>query len=186
MKQLSLTWLLRFLAVLLLSVSFYSCWLIEDDKTELEKLPPETQEGKNTLGFLLNGEAWIPKGSFFKSKLDVSFDEESFGFEIETIKNFAGQNKSQSLYFSIDSLGVVGDYQILSDDFVIFDDSTRLCRGSSIVGNGNYDALPGGIITITKLDTVLDIISGTFEFDVVNNTCMDTLKITNGRFDAKY
>ena len=27
-----------------------------------EELPPVTQEGKNTCGFLVNGKVWLPKG----------------------------------------------------------------------------------------------------------------------------
>ena len=40
-------------------------------------------------------------------------------------------------------------------------------------------------LTITRLDTNLHIISGTFEFTIFNQ-CSDTLKITKGRFDTKF
>lgn len=34
----------------------------QDDRTELEKLPPITQTGANTFGCLVNGKAWLPNG----------------------------------------------------------------------------------------------------------------------------
>jgi hypothetical protein len=42
-----------------------------------------------------------------------------------------------------------------------------------------------GQLTITKLDPVKQIVSGTFYFNVLNITG-DTVKITNGRFDMLY
>ncbi len=52
----------------LLLVSFgglCSCELISNNepKTELEKLPPITQEGKNTFGYLVNGEAIVVRNT---------------------------------------------------------------------------------------------------------------------------
>lgn len=35
----------------------------DEPKTELEKLPPITQEGKNTFGCLVNDIAWVTKTS---------------------------------------------------------------------------------------------------------------------------
>src|SRR5690606_10158538 len=47
-------------------VSLESCDLFEKvskPKTELEKLPPATQEGKNTFGCLVDGKAWVTRSS---------------------------------------------------------------------------------------------------------------------------
>ncbi|WP_293297800.1 hypothetical protein [Pedobacter sp. UBA4863] len=38
-----------------------------------EELPPITQDGRNTFGFLLNGEIWIPRGGMLNSILDFSY-----------------------------------------------------------------------------------------------------------------
>jgi hypothetical protein len=44
----------------------------------------------------------------------------------------------------------------------------------------------GGAMNITRLDTVSQIISGTFYFDCINEETNDTLHITDGRFDMHY
>jgi hypothetical protein len=46
---------------------------------------------------------------------------------------------------------------------------------------------PNNFMTILKLDTVNNIISGTFQFDAINeNDDTDTIKIREGRFDVKF
>ncbi len=68
----------------LLLVSFgglCSCELISNNepKTELEKLPPITQEGKNTFGYLVNGEAIVVRnkigggGEKFRQRLRYNY-----------------------------------------------------------------------------------------------------------------
>ncbi len=39
-----------------------------------EQLPPATQEGKNTFGFLLNGKVWVPKGNSGSSNPSWYYD----------------------------------------------------------------------------------------------------------------
>jgi hypothetical protein len=43
-----------------------------------------------------------------------------------------------------------------------------------------------GILTITHLDKVNYIISGTFEFEVYSADCQKVIKVTDGRFDLHY
>ena len=59
------------------------------------------------------------------------------------------------------------------------------CFHSNISYGGVLKKLNNGNLTITKADSVLKIISGTFNFDLPTDFC-DTLKITDGRFDIKY
>lgn len=47
------------------------------------------------------------------------------------------------------------------------------------------DLIYKGILTVKKLDTINQIISGTFWFTAVNSNG-DTVKITDGRFDVYY
>ena len=58
--------LLRVLSLLLLfCFCFAQCKKQHDTpKTEIEKLPAITQEGKNTFGCLFNGVAYTPGGGF--------------------------------------------------------------------------------------------------------------------------
>ena len=53
------TFILMFGCILTLAL-LQSC---DDSVTELEKLPPATQTGKNTFGCLVEGKAWVTKTS---------------------------------------------------------------------------------------------------------------------------
>ena len=66
-------------------------------------------------------------------------------------------------------------------------------------GGGYLDLLHGGfksyettnntnnLLRILKLDTINQIISGTFQFDAINEEDItDTIKIRVGRFDVKF
>ena len=56
---------LKFISCIL-SVLLISCDECNDDPmppTELEKLPPVTQAGKNTFGCLVDGRAWVHRNS---------------------------------------------------------------------------------------------------------------------------
>ena len=44
-----------------------------------DKLPPATQEGKNTCGFLVNGKVWLPRGDNGFSNLVCDYDETYMG-----------------------------------------------------------------------------------------------------------
>jgi hypothetical protein len=84
-------------------------------------------------------------------------------------------------------------------------DSLAIVQGQSykfsIYGNGNADAAynlngtenrsyktngaASGFLTITKLDPIMQIVSGTFYFKAINAPG-DTVNVTNGRFDMPY
>ena len=58
-----------------------------------------------------------------------------------------------------------------------------------ILGGGLYHTIPNpnNILTVIKLDTVNQIISGIFQFDAINEDDMtDTVKIREGRFDVTF
>jgi hypothetical protein len=44
-----------------------------------DKLPPATQEGKNTCGFLVNGKVWLPRGDNGYPNLNCFYDETYMG-----------------------------------------------------------------------------------------------------------
>lgn len=46
----------------------FSC---KEDPTKNAVLPPATQEGKNTIGFTINGEVWVPYAKCVLDKIHV-------------------------------------------------------------------------------------------------------------------
>lgn len=152
----------------------------------VDKLPPATQTGANTLAFLLNGEPWTPKGwSGGTTNLSLYYDE-SFRGGILTINTYRQltQDDKQSLGITIDSLQQTGTYYAkkTSNLKFAFTDRIKNCD----IGYFDTSIFRKGQLTITKLDKINQVISGTFEIKLYDMKCNDTIKITDGRFDLKY
>jgi hypothetical protein len=151
-----------------------------------DELPPATMTGANTFGCLVNGEVWRPYiegANIWESALNVKHDR---GW-VDCDQLFIGATRQlfgdDSLYQTI-IINVwcpeLGENKITPakgafHDFYINSPCSYRYR---------VDTLSPYIINITKLDTANNIASGTFEFTAINNECPDTIRITQGRFDA--
>jgi hypothetical protein len=95
---------MRKLLLLSLIVSIFSFAKCNKDKIDNNGLPSATQEGRNTIGFMINGQPWTPKGSNGTANLSIDVDfglnegifgiaayriisniDESFGIGIKTV-----------------------------------------------------------------------------------------------------
>mgnify|MGYP001163352796 CR=1 FL=1 len=174
--------------LLLLPVLF---WLPGCDKdpdpkspqTEEEKLPPPTQEGKMTFGCLVDGMAWIPKGSLLDPGIQPSYNEITGLWGIYAKKYLSVG--LQSVLVSGEGLQILslGTYSLTVHESM-YSDTTTICPGSPS-GLKKYKSI-NGVLEITRLDISTGIVSGLFNFDVYSPECQDTVKITKGRFDIKY
>ncbi len=145
-------------------------------------LPEATQEGKNTIGFKVNGKVWRPYSEC--------------GFSNDPCGALSMQYNLPSFRAYYLGAHFTRDYKDDRSDLFI---STHPNTTISTVGN-KYDSLtfiygvglvdyieswhPKGNFTITKIDQVHQIISGTFEFTLYSAT--DSVVITDGRFDCKF
>ena len=151
-----------------------------------DELPPATTEGANTFGCLVNGEVWRPYvegANIWESALNVKHDRwwpDCDQLHIGATRKYFGED---SLYQSIvinvwcPELGV---NNITPTRGVFLD----FYLDPSCSYRYHVDTLSPYLIDITRLDTENNIASGTFEFTAINNECQDTLRITEGRFDA--
>ncbi|MBS1737490.1 MAG: hypothetical protein JSS98_12905 [Bacteroidetes bacterium] len=152
--------------------------------TELEKLPPITQTGANTFGCLLNGKAWIPGGGgVFDNVFSVQYDPTFQGgrFSIKTKK--IEENYTTYLTINADSIHNSGTYPLYKKSkFWIFysDIKSNECSFETI-----NDEPIKGYLTISKFDTSMRIVSGTFSFSVSTSKC-GLIEASEGRFDVKY
>jgi hypothetical protein len=140
------------------------------------QLPPITQEGKNTFGFLLNGEVWLPKGGLLTPILDLSYDPNYNGgaMSISAKRNLSDTNKNSLLLGGI-NINKIGKYKF-ERNFANVIYTSADCYYSD-------DAQITGFINITKLDLNGNgIISGTFEFKLIKDGC-PIINATEGRFD---
>ncbi len=55
-------------------ISIFCFAQCKKNKPDSNGLPAATQEGKNTLGFLLNGQLWKPQGFRRTGHLSIDFD----------------------------------------------------------------------------------------------------------------
>lgn len=177
------------------------------DNIDLHKypgLPDATQSGENTMGCLINGETWVPKvdgviGWPSPHKMSVWYGElgkslgiiDQFSLRIYCIK-LVGRNEKlanfdidESFSIEIKPIKSLEKASIQNKEFYYIEYFKR----------NNFepwklyilDTLAPANIEITKLDTLHNIVSGLFNFRLKEiDDSKDTLRITNGRFDAKY
>lgn len=155
---------------------------------ESNGLPPATQGGKNTMGFLLNGKPWLPAG-YDGGTANLTFDYEpnfkNGGFDIAAYQRINGRNYDESFGFGIsDSLNYMSiPITLPLGQKTLF--GLRFSNGTNCeyfsTDSGTYDS---GSLTITKLDATPNrvIISGKFNATLYKPGC-DTIHITEGRFD---
>ena len=150
-------------------------------------MPPATQEGKNTLGFLLNGEVWKPQGNNGTANLsvDVDFGFKNGIFDIAAYRRLTSNSRDQITFGIPDSLNF---FQIPKTMVLGPNTLAGLSFTNEICDYFSRDLITfsSGRMTISKLDKVNRIFAGTFDAILYKINCGDTIKITEGRFDMKY
>ena len=90
-----------------------------------------------------------------------------------------------SIFISETSIG-----EIMSENNSYVLNSNSVPKGEYYIENQNCfyftSSNYSGSITITKLDNINFIVSGTFEFKSISDNCEGIIDITNGRFDLQY
>ncbi|MEO0555688.1 MAG: DUF6252 family protein [Bacteroidota bacterium] len=143
----------------------------------IDQLPPATQEGKNTFGCFVNGEAWVTKTSIDASAIYQG------GF-LQIGANIEESNRDEGIGLRIDEL--ISENTIYNITKVVENGSVRFVNSTNTVCFYDYENAISGNITVSKFTLVQPyIVSGTFEFTTALNGC-DTIRVTNGRFDLNY
>ena len=156
------------------------------DNMDSNGLPPATQEGKNTLGFLLNGQVWTPQGNNGTANLSIDFDSgiNNGIFNISAYRIITSPNRE---YFGI---GVKDSLNFITASKTYQLGNNTLYGAYFSNNNCTFDYFDNtisrsGTLTITKLDRTNRIIAGTFSASLSKTGCT-TIQITDGRFDMKY
>lgn len=173
-------------AILILTVfCFAEC---KKSNPDSNGLPAATQDGKNTIGFLLNGQPWKPQGVRGTGNLSIDFDpgfnQGIFGI---VAYNFVPTVSEQFKIGIGDSLNFVTapkTYPITRNSLTGISFTNFDC-GYYYSWSTEIDVT--GSLTITKLDRINRIISGTFYATLAKaGLGCGTIKITDGRFDMKF
>lgn len=177
--------ILTILSGLLLSASCKKHVIKPADQLSL--LPLATQTGARTIGCLVNGQAFVPKDRSIIEGPDMQCNYILLNGGYYFTLSFSNDNSGQvkGLGIRTDSLAIAQgqNYKLVSHavgnaDGIYF-----------LIGPENRDYVTNpsvtGVLTITKLDPVMQIVSGTFYFKAINAPG-DTVNVTDGRFDMPY
>ncbi|MBD3748437.1 MAG: hypothetical protein IE931_02975 [Sphingobacteriales bacterium] len=179
--------------LLLTGFLLFSGMQCKKDATGIDALPPATQEGKETFGCLVNGEAFTPKGSNLGGPILSSYYQylnsstaQGYFFNVSAIKKNGGNNGTEGLSFGTISLPIQqGKTYVLGNNIV---GNATARYGITININSNDFVTTKdyiGELYISKFDEINQIVSGTFWFDAVNDKA-DKVEVREGRFDVHY
>ena len=161
---------------MLFLISICSCDNGIDLRSEFEKLPPRTKDGKNTFGCILNGKAWV-----VSSTIDVTAFYQMNVFQMNAV--IAETNRHQAIGMAL--LGGLSEGSIY--DLTNDPQSQAAFGWEQVEQNCTYDIdkTISGRISISTLNESKAILAGTFDFVTVTPGC-DTIVVTDGRFDVQY
>ena len=178
---------------LLLSLILIMGMKCKKDETGIEALPPATQEGKNTFGCLVNGEAFTPKGSNLGGPILSSYYQylntstaQGYFFNVSANKNENNIAKSVNLGANNVLIGEGKTYILKNHS----EANETYGRFGITSGSGNTNEyltknIFRGELYVSKFDESKQIVSGTFWFDAVNEKG-EKVEVREGRFDMKY
>jgi hypothetical protein len=180
---------LIFLLPIFLS-SFTGCKK-NNDPTKNAVLPPATQEGKNTVGFTIDGEVWVPYSKCESFSNPCNEILARYGASGGAAPNgidfgFTRTRGSKSSHLTISSSGI-GTITTVGNKI----DSIGITYRPEDWASGNSGfftgPLPGSKFIITKIDYQSKIISGEFEFVLLEqNGSGRTITLKDGRFDFTF
>lgn len=150
-------------------------------------LPPITLEGKNTLGFLLNGQVWLPEVPFpdlsGSIRLACGISLNTKDLVVHTTR--FNDSMKQTLIFGIDSISSIGDYKFNSWKNIFIDQKGQcITQGKDF--SYDIDTLKPNKFIVNFIDYNQQIISGSFIIYLTNFDCIDSLEISEGRYDLKF
>jgi hypothetical protein len=173
----SLTTLLLLITIGIACISTLSCC----KKKPNDKLPPATQEGKNTMGYLIDGEPVFMEGVYKKLIIGCSQGIQLLGGSTSII--IQGKKcEAPTLSLNLGKASIKPGQVLLNKTPVLESDNYGILdTGWADEWYQTNDSVIGKINFTTVTDK---IIAGTFEFECINVINKSTRKkVTDGRFD---
>lgn len=159
-------------------------------------LPEATQVGNNTGGAKIDGQVWLPATTLFVgAPTRVMYHRGSTGYQLTVSLSRATDPESAPLNDTsiriyvpdIRSAGTVALNQQSNPSLV---NTPAHATFTYAKPSPDQVLITGpdapGQLTVTRLDTVARVISGTFEFRAREIRGSATVQVTEGRFDLKY
>jgi len=180
----------RFLLLLTIVIVFISCNDSDDNVAivipPVSQLPAETQIGANTFGCLIDGQVFLPGYSSNSYQCFYQLIDGGYLFNVNA------NNKKVSILTSI-ALGTMNLQISQGQTYNLSEKIDGNAFGSYFIGDDNTgiinifetSKINGGQLRITKLDFTLNIVSGTFWYDIKDNQNV-VHQIREGRFDMQF
>jgi hypothetical protein len=168
-------------------------------------LPPETQEGLNTFGCLVDGVLLTPTdgqdgfGGQGASGINVDYAKDSLVNSLRPpylaifARNYSSNIGPEYVYLYIPSLSSKGSFTINASNGLKNIDSPPHAHLYAGIWQSDKTFLKylsldnSGTADITRMDTINAIISCTFSATLVDEeTRLDTIRVTEGRFDIDW
>jgi hypothetical protein len=159
------------------------------------KLPPITQEGKNTFGCLVDGQAWTANtiDAFGLKKIYAGFPVINgvVYLNINANRRYKKEGINSDIDIYVANATGLGTYTLNYDNAIGYPATRPSNSVASYKITDNFtfpyqtDSLNTGQLTITKYDVVNGIYAGTFQFTAQNINDGSLIHITDGRFDLK-
>jgi len=153
----------------------------DDDDTPncqgIDCLPEATQTGAGTFGCLVNGEPFYAFGGvtcYYQLIDGEYYFAVGFAREVGFPQAIIIESTEKEINF--------GENQLLDG---VAENVYGVVRFESFV-NATTDSIYNGTLDVTTFDSQNQIISGTFEFEILNPNDGEVYQITEGRFDSFY
>jgi hypothetical protein len=169
------------MSILLLLV-FGSC----QKQPPKQQLPKISNTGKHTLGFLLNGESWIPYDRGYHEEFELPMAELSADGSLKISATRIDDSNYARNWFCLEiNKGCFspGRYPV-SNHFCTAPYQTYFYGKNKNNPSETFeiDSRTPHFIEVETLDTIRYIVSGTFQFDAISNLG-NKIKVRSGRFD---
>lgn len=159
-------------------------------KKEVDELPEPTQTGANIFGAKLNGEFWVPqKFGIAPTAPILEARYTGTGGVFINARNFGSSPTETEFEIYLENISQPG-LVLLNESTLKYPDESAsygyyikrrfMPEGEWITGPQHT-----GSVTVTRIDKINNIISGTFQFTAksMDNTA-DPITVTEGRFDV--
>ncbi|NOU17252.1 MAG: hypothetical protein HOO91_06800 [Bacteroidales bacterium] len=184
------TYLLERINKIIVLAIFILITLVGCDKLE-EGLPEPTQTGSGIFGVLINGKIWKPRSTASIIGPPAVTIKYSTKYHLLVI-NAINTDKKNSIALYAEKIESVGYYNFSYRDNVLAKihngsgcmDSTRFQDGACSNSYMLKDSVTS-LLQITRLDTSMQIVSGTFTLKLVKPDGTSK-SLTEGRFDDFY
>ncbi|WP_452224054.1 hypothetical protein [Lacinutrix chionoecetis] len=150
----------------------------------IDQLPPATQTGEQTFGCLINGEPFVPP-NFGGNAPNAFYQFVDDAYTLGISAGTGGGSELKSINIGCLDMPLIEETTYTLLEFASGNYFGEFFRGGGVGLIFSTTESNPGTLNITNFDNENFIISGTFEFSVIDDDGNE-INITDGRFDLNY